>query len=279
VSYNGRVMIRSIGRFHTLMAFALCLSALFIIVFSVAEAQVKEFDIAQRYDLADENFEFGDIVVYDRDALTYRLGAEHGDANVFGVTLEAPTLLLDDGTDNVPVVRSGETLVNVVTANGPIAAGDYITTSSARGKGERANPEDAYLVGIALTAYSGLPEEVVGEIEGLSYGRIPVLLSVGHVSKVEEMLTGAPAQTSEALTEATILNVIQYIVAAFVAVGSVFIAFRNFGSNIKTGIDSIGRNPLAKSSIQSMVVLNVVLIILVSLGGLFMSVAILLLPI
>lgn len=243
-------------------------------------AQIKELDIAQRYELADGTFEFGDIIVYDRDSLVYKLSVVHGDPDVFGVTLETPTLLLDDGTANAPVVRSGEAFVNVVARNGPIAPGDYVTTSGVRGKGERANVEDAYLIGIALGSFSGLPEEVVGSEGEVSYGRIPVLLSVGHVSKAQEVLTGAPVSAADNdITEATLLNVIQYIVAAFIAVGSVFIAFRNFGPNLKTGIDSIGRNPLAKSSIQSMVFLNAVLIALVSAGGLIISLAILLLPI
>lgn len=242
-------------------------------------AQVKALDIAQRYQLADSEFVFGDIVVYDREALTYRLATVHGDSAVFGVTVESPVLLLDDGSLNVPIIRSGETTINVTALNGPIVAGDYITTSATRGKGERANASDVYLVGIALASYAGLEGEAVGLEGDVPYGKVPVLLSVGHVSKVQEVLTGKPAPVNKVFTEATLLNVIQYAVAAFIAVGSVFIAFRNFGPNLRSGITSIGRNPLAKSSIQSMIVLNVVLIILIAGGGLFMSLAILLLPI
>jgi hypothetical protein len=245
-------------------------------------AQIRGIDIAQRYPLADEIFAFGDIVVYDREALQYRLSESRADPLVFGIAVESPVFLLDDGSTNVPVVRSGESIVNVVAENGPISAGDYITTSRSKGKGERANEDDAFLVGIALGSFAGLETEVVGTEGGIDYGQIPVLLSVGHVSKINEITKGGAPSTpvgNTGFTEATILNVIQYLVAAFIAIGSVLIAFRNFGPNIKTGLDSIGRNPLAKASIQSMITLNVILIALVSLGGLFISLAILLLPI
>lgn len=266
-------------------AWLLCASFVFFALGSVfvplvSRAQIKEADIVQRYPIANETFLFGDIVVYDRETLHYRLSTTRVDPFVFGVAIENPIFLLDDGTANVPITRNGETVLNVVAENGPIRAGDYITTSSVRGKGERANADDIYLVGIALGDYAGLPDEIVGEESGTSYGRVPALLSVGHVSKVQEVWprdSVAGAQTG--VTEATLLNVIQYIVAAFIALGSVFIAFRNFGPNIRTGLASIGRNPLAKSSIQSMVLLNVVLMVLISAGGFFVSLAILLLPI
>lgn len=258
--------------------FSLCAAAVVLLLPLGAAAQVKALDIAQRYPLANESFQFGDIIVYDKEALVYRLAGEHSDPGVFGIAIESPVLLLDNGTTDVPIIRSGEALVNVVATNGPIAAGDYVTTSAVLGKGERANPEDSYVVGVALTPYAGLESEVVGTEGDTAYGQISVLLSVGHISKAHEELTGERAPET-GITEATLLNVIQYALAAFIAVGSVFIAFRNFGPNIKSGIDSIGRNPLAKASIQSMIVLNVVLIVLISGGGLFVSLAILLLPI
>lgn len=250
--------------------------AVFFVPVLLLNAQ-QGIDIAKRYPLGGA-FSYGDIVVYDRDTLVYRLSYKEEDADVVGVTVETPTFLLDDGTSNVPVIKTGEALVNVVALDAPIVPGDYLTTSSVIGKAKRARPEDTFLLGIALSSYSGLPEEVVGDEGGVPYGRVPVLLAVGHVSKVQEIISAEP-QGTEGVTEATILNVIQYIVAGFIAVGSVYIAFRNFGPNLKEGVLSIGRNPLARTSIQSMVALNIVLIGLISVGGLFVSLAILLLPI
>lgn len=259
---------------YTLISVAVFLLA---ILPSSLYAQNQDIDIARRYQIVDPVFTYGDVVVYDRETATYRLAYKRGDADVLGVAVESPTFLLDDGTQNVPVIKSGETVVNVVGSGGPIVAGDYVTTSAVLGKAELALPEDTFLLGIALGSYAGLPEEVVGTEGGISYGQIPILLSVGHISKAQEITH--EAKDDATLTEATILNIIQYLLAAFIAVGSVYIAFRNFGPNLKEGVQSIGRNPLAKSSIQSMVALNVVLIALVSIGGLLVSIAILLLPI
>jgi len=44
---------------------------------------------------------------------------------------------------------------------------------------------------------------------------------------------------------------------------------------VTKGIESIGRNPLAKTTIQTMIIINVVLIGLVSLGGIILSLTIL----
>jgi len=55
-------------------------------------------------------------------------------------------------------------------------------------------------------------------------------------------------------------------------------ALKYLGPNFTQGIVSIGRNPLAKSTIQAMVTLNVILILIVTIGSFFVSIVILFLP-
>jgi hypothetical protein len=258
----------------------ICVAALLFPIFPV-QGQFESVGIAKTYVIDDPNALFGDIVSFDRETQTMRLSQISGDPELFGVIADEPLLVLETENGGVPVLRNGDTLINVTTRNGAIRAGDYITSSPIPGKGMRADQNHTHIVGIALEPWSG-GEVATTTIEDVIVGVIPVLLSVGTQEKAADLLEEykeeePPAQTG--ITEATILNIIQYLLAAFIAVGSVYIAFKNFGPNIKDGIVSIGRNPLAKSSIRSMVVLNVVLIAVVSLGGLFISLAILLLPI
>ena len=226
--------------------------------------QQDSLTIATTYIISEDSVDSGDIVSFDRTTQLFRLAREAGDENLFGVVSQDPLLVLETEPDGIPIVRSGETQVNVTVANGPIAAGDYITSSAIAGKGQRADSDHTYIIGVALEPFLG---------ETTPEGSVSVLLSVGTQEEA------ASRAGTTGVTEATVLNIIQYVIAALIAIGSIYIAFKNFGPNIKDGIVSIGRNPLAKSSIQSMVILNAVLIVLISVGGLFIGVAILLLPI
>ena len=73
-------------------------------------------------------------------------------------------------------------------------------------------------------------------------------------------------------------QMVRYLLATLIAVGSIYAAFRNFGSNITSSIVSVGRNPLAKTSIQFMVLLNAALIVLVSVAGIALSLVVLFIP-
>ena len=69
-------------------------------------------------------------------------------------------------------------------------------------------------------------------------------------------------------------KIIRVIIAAIIVLVTVLINFYTFGRNITKGIESIGRNPLARVSIQSMIILNIILIAVVSIGGIILSLVI-----
>ncbi len=260
------------------------LLALFLIITPISYAQaqsVGSVDIAKTYLISGSTVVSGDIVSFNPETQQYSLSKRNSDKNLFGVvSLEPVFVLYKKDSNELPIVRTGEVRVNVITTNGPIVAGDYVTSSLVDGKGQRANNNDTYIIGVALESFPGVSAKngtstMQGSVTG---GSVRVLLSIGTIKEAVATFSGKQT-VNTGVTEATVLNIVQYILAAFIAVGSLYIAFRNFGPNIKDGIISVGRNPLAKSSIQSMVILNAVLIILISVGGLLVSFAILLLPI
>jgi len=242
-------------------------------------AQFANVDIAKTYIIEDEQVVSGDIISFDKTLQEFNLSNRDEDEDVFGITSDDPLLVLVTEEDGIPVVRTGEAMVNVTSINGPIIAGDFITSSLVPGKGRKADDSDSYIIGIALDPFLGEFTATSTTEEVVSGGTIRVLLRIGSKASVIQEFSDSPAEQNTGVTEATVLNIVQYILAAFIAVGSIYVAFKNFGPNIKDGIVSVGRNPLAKSSIQSMVILNIILIILISAGGLFVSLAILLLPI
>jgi hypothetical protein len=238
-----------------------------------AHAQLDGGSIARLYHVTGTDPVSGDIVSFDRSTQTVHLATTTADAALYGVVVMNPVLVLQTPDGGIPVVSSGEALVNVTTASGAIAPGDLITSSSIPGKGQRSSGG-----GVVLgTALEGFPQNATSSElkDGVQYqGSIRVLLGIGvaPAQTVEQPDTSAAPVTPLAKT------LLKYLLAAVVAVGSVVTAFHNFGAGVRDGIVSVGRNPLAKSSIQSMVILNSILILLVSAAGLFVGFAILLLP-
>jgi len=225
--------------------------------------------IARTYVVSDSAAESGDVVAFVDEAGTYRL-ALSDDSTLAGVIVENALIVLEAEEGGVPVVASGEVLVNVSTLGGPISTGSLIGVSSIPGKGQR-TMDSSRAFGIAREPFETAPTTVTIAGEEVPVGPIRVLLSGIQSNPENEPIfdQGPGGPVPEAF---------KYVMALLVGVGSIYISFRNFGSNIKSGIISIGRNPLAKTTIQAMVLLNIVLVVLVAGGGLLLSIAILLLP-
>jgi hypothetical protein len=244
----------------------------------LAHAEYSDAAIARTYVVSGAEPASGDLISFDRENDTLRLSSVASDQSLFGVVVTDPVLVLRAPGATVPIVTTGQVAVNVTTAGGAIKAGDFITTSSVPGKGQLASSTTAFIVGTALAPFPASSTPAASAAP--QSGSIPVLLSIGP-------RPDAPGQTSSGTAAGSATGkyavgastLLRYFLAAVVAIGSIAIAFRNFGSSIRDGIISVGRNPLAKSSIQSMVILNAFLIALVSAGGLFIGFAILFLPI
>ena len=245
--------------------------------------------IAKTYFISGEAADPGDLVSFDPSTQTFHLTQKVGDPNLFGVAVTSPVIVLRTSTEGVPLISSGEVYVQVTTANGPIHAGDYITSSSISGKGQKADSSTSFIVGTALDSFPTVltSTSTVVSTSTVNGESIRVLLAIGRKSSNAEGTSGAGTGTGNATGDSTAapLNVlgvsvplatlIKYVLAALVVISSIYVAFRNFGSNMKDSIISVGRNPLAKTSIQSMVVLNTVLIVFISIAGLFVGLLIL----
>ncbi len=255
---------------------------------SEAYAQFGETSIARTQLITGGVAESGDLVSFDRSTQTFRLAQVISDSNLFGVVVTNPAILLRTSTESVPLVSSGEVYVQVTTANGPISAGDYITSSSIPGKGQKAGPSTSVVLGIALDSFPALSNATPSVVSTTTVdgGSIRVLLAIGPKlldsggdgELIAVNAAGENEQTSSLDmfgVSTSLATLIKYLLATIVVVGSVYVAFRNFGSNMRDSIISVGRNPLAKASIQSMVMLNTVLIVLVSVAGLFIGLMIL----
>lgn len=263
------------------------ISAVFVLVFAfiplnVSFAQFNEISIVGTYIISDQNYENGDIVVYDEFADVYSLARGDSDIEIFGVIQENPIVVFRVNDEQVPVANSGEAFVNVTTLNGPIQIGDIITMSKIPGKGQVLTEALGVSIGIALENFTGDEEgveTVIFQGEEFASGQILALLDVGSNFNIR-IDRSAPIfiVNEEPKDGLTIGTFFRYILATIFAVGALFLVFKNFGPSVKEGVISVGRNPLAKDTIQSMVTFNMLLILAISVAILLISLAIILVP-
>lgn len=246
--------------------------------------QLGGHGIPTTYAVVGENIQNGDIVSFDAEQTVYELSRVTGDKNIFGVVNLAPFVVLRSGAGKIPIMRDGDVIVNVTTLGGPIAAGDSITASTIPGKGQRYGSGDGYIVGHALEAFDESKSAEVMVVGGteVAFGSIRVLLSIGPYQPnwqfPEEVTPSTIFVRDEREVSAGLETIFRYITAALFTLGTIFVVLKTFGPNIGKGVVSIGRNPLARSSIQAMIIFNTVLILGISLVSFIVSLLIIFLP-
>ncbi len=258
------------------------LFSLFSFLFSnEAHAQLE---IAETFDVNGEYVD-GDIVSYTETGLATSTRAN--DDKVFGVLDTEPLVVYrrQDGT-GIPVVRNGTVDVNVSTANGPIRTGDFITSSSFAGKGQKSTIS-GYIVGVALqdfteqdgeTASFTLPQ---GGEQQVRVGKINVAIKI----EFAELNTARNAnRLLDALNLAlfrntqdpeSFVNILRYILAGLAVLISFTIGFFTLARTIPKAMEALGRNPLARTTIQFGIVLNIIFTIGIGLVGVVAAVILL----
>ncbi len=261
--------------------------SLLLLLVSIAgtvSAQVGGYGIPSTYDVLGEDIQSGDIISFDPAINTYTPSIIPGDENMFGVVDTTPVVVFRSGINRVPIVQAGEVFVNVTTLNGAIAVGDGITTSEISGKGQRSESDGGYILGYALQSFDETQSATTTIASGggvVAVGSIRVLLDIGPLSnEFNEQTSQSTIFVREGgEVETGLETIFRYITAALFALGTVFVVLKTFGPNIGRGVISVGRNPLAKTSIQAMVVFNVILILSISIVAFIISLLIIFLPI
>ena len=207
--------------------------------------------------IADELANDGDIVSITKDGLIR--SKEAYDSNLFGVIVAAPILSFEPKAENTrSVVTSGQAQVKVNTSAGKIKVGDLITSSSKEGVGQKAS-DSGFVLGRALVNYEDeskdgiIPVEVaITFSQASAVGRLDSL--VGLIGKNLANPIAFAAYVRYAL--AAIVALLTFLGGAFA-----FIRFMN------TGLEAIGRNPLAKRTIIAGMVMSGTLVLLLAVLG------------
>ena len=223
----------------------------------------------------------GDLMVFDALLGAFRR-ARSGDSGEFGVIAADAHLLLRTAATATPIVQRGTTLLNVSTLAGLVAVGDALTLSPIPGKAMRAADDDteAKRLAIAREPFAPtLPSVGEGETGAVAIGSIVVALSdevIGSGAQAGEG-TSNEQESFFSVEPLRFATLVRFLAAALVTAATILFAYRMYEKNLLAGITSIGRNPLAKSSIQVMMGANIALVTFVAAAGLAVSILIIVL--
>jgi hypothetical protein len=224
--------------------------------FLFAQSKVQT---AGYYPVVDKEAKVGDILAKSKEGLIR--AKIPGDPNIFGVVVDSATIILHKKTpDSLLVATEGEVLVRVTNKAGEIKKGDFITSSDIPGVGQKM-VQSGTALGRALENFNE------------SEGTILVNLNIQYVS----LPGGIEKPRLSDFFQLVVRNlerpenfpiVLRYIFALLIAAGSFLFGFFFSIRAMQRGVEAIGRNPLAKRSIQLAVILNLIGVIILTLAGL-----------
>lgn len=185
--------------------------------------------------------------------------------NVLGVVIDPAQLSLrfsDGARDNETFVASSGTYPTLVsTQGGPIATGDYLALSSIDGVAMKASLGDKILYGRASRAFDGkgvvLGTTTLSDTEGktsktVALGQIPATIDVkDNPTQKESTKANLPEQlqrVGEQIAEKEVSPIRVYLSVAITII-SLLAAIAVLYSGVRSGVISIGRNPMSKKSI------------------------------
>jgi hypothetical protein len=190
------------------------------------------------------------------------------------------SVALSDPTadDQVYVAVSGPYSVLVSTQNGPIKQGDYITISSLGGVGMKAENSQQLVIGKALGSFDGATPETKATLttnkgkKEVGLGHVKVEVSVAHnplYQKEEDI--GVPRVLSKAAELVTNRPVSAFRIYASLGVFalSLLVAGCILYVGIRSGMTSIGRNPLARKTIFRSLIQVTLMSLIVFVIGVF----------
>lgn len=234
------------------------------LLFLPSAVSAQSLGIANYYTVQDKNVHDGDIISATTNG--YALTKREYDPQIIGIVVLKPAVSLgsDSNPGSYPIVKNGTVLVNISTVNGEIKEKDLITSSSMAGVGMKST-SSGFVIGSALSGYS---EKDIKKI-----GKIPVSLDFHFAYSgraTQRSLVDVVNLSTLAAYESPSL-VFRYVAAAFVIICAFILGFISFGRIAKTGVEALGRNPLAARMIQIGIVLNVLITIAIIAAGIFMA--------
>ncbi|MBI2595350.1 hypothetical protein HYW46_01285 [Candidatus Daviesbacteria bacterium] len=235
----------------------------FCFFFTTSVSAQTALDTTTTYEISDPQAKDGEILEL-KDKKFVRASVPYSN-KIYGVLVDNPLIVYRGFEENKrAIATSGVARVLVTTINGPVLPGDFITSSAIPGKGQKAT-RSGHVLGIALDGFSGA-----------GTGSIQVSLRVGYAELPQgSVISYVNLYTTSFLENIKdprrFIQVTEFLIALLIVIASLTFSFFVFTRSAVNGIKAIGRNPLAKRAILFSVALNIILAVVVSLGGIVLG--------
>lgn len=240
---------------------------LFLTIPSVAHGAINSFDtsfgVAVNLPISGRAATDGAIISFTKEG--YKVANQAYDPGAVGVISSNPAVEFNiEGFGDIPVLSTGNVIVNVSTSNGPIVKGDAITTSDVQGVGMKAS-RSGFVIGSALDSYSEEDPKKVGKISvALNFHYLALQAQPGN--SLFNFLNLSALSVYEQPTV-----VFRYFLSGIIVLIAIAFGFVSFGRTAGLGIEALGRNPLAARMIQFGILLNVLVTIAIIVAGLVIA--------
>lgn len=239
-----------------------------------------QFDVANVFDIPDPDVKPGDILIFDQQKGLQRAKLSY-DSHIFGIFHEQPAVVFRR-EGGKPVIRSGITKVNVSLMNGQIKKGDPITSSTLPGLGMKADLA-GYGVGIALEDSKenqkfndsckinpdSCPKDQINIAVDISFKDLASLPTISFVDRLLNTVLKSLLRFPEGQGFG---QFIKHLLAALIILLSLLFAYLIIYKVIPKAIEAIGRNPLAKRSIEFALVLSIGIVVAIVIGSIIAAI-------
>ncbi|QQS44648.1 hypothetical protein IPM65_03560 [Candidatus Roizmanbacteria bacterium] len=227
----------------------------------IVNAQNTSFGFSTRVPIDGDSVLDGYIIATTDEG--YVVTTEAYQKNIIGVVTENPAIELNTGEaeGTYPLATSGEASVWVSLANGPIKKGDYITSSPWEGVGMKATGAGPVL---GTAAEDVDVQEAADNEQVISKIRVVVRPTNDNNPSAAGTQSGGSSNTANFFTTASL---IRFATGAVLILITIFMSLSYFGRLSLSGVEALGRNPLAFKKIQFGITLNVIIGFIVALVG------------
>lgn len=223
------------------------------------------------------------VQLTSKDAKQVKIATQAELQNMFGVTVDRNQLSLTLTNENLKnetfVAVSGTYDVLVSNQGGPIAVGDYVTLSSINGVAMKAGTEEKTVFGRAVGAFDGKGvtlgtttlKDSNGGTKAVTLGQVPVTINIQRNPNEKSTKADVPEflqRIGQAIAEKEVSPIRIYLSMGITAV-SLIAAIAVLYSGVRSGVISIGRNPMSKKSIFRALLEIILTSILILVIGLF----------
>lgn len=207
----------------------------------------------------------GSIVSFENNK--YRLSNKPYDSKMVGVVVEQADIIVEEENSSLAdtlMINKGETQILVNGETGDINIGDLLTASSTPGQAMKAD-KDGIIVAVAADAFKPSSPEETSLIRGLVDIRFTTLGDTFSADSIGLSDQGMVSTLKRSVSEifgigpgglAGTSPIFRYTLATLVVAIAFISGFLLFGRIALHGVEALGRNPLAKKTILTGIIMN-----------------------